>query len=367
MRGRPISSRLATAAAAAAAAVAATTLVSAAPADTGAAAAPPKLVTLFGVHGFSAGAQEVTVGSVDAATGALTWGPLFSTPPTFDSSADANFAVVNGQPAYLIATGNPESQSYELLTVYTNGTSARAPVRVPAADAYNLPFTEHLQRAGEPGLLVALGEGNGKNLSVLLIDAESGRTEVLDADATGDLDFIMGFPPGVSTRLQPGGAGGGAGGVFFFVAVTFDGARDVQNNVLVAFDVAAKRVSNAQMKFGGLVQSVAGWDSKGLVVATLIPSNSSERGSVVLVDPTVQSWAPIKTLFTFPAGTHPFMADAVVLGDTYIAIAQEDSPSFANKLLVGDLTQDPFKPRLVDFAFQDFCPWGAGSFGGLAG
>ena len=59
------------------------------------------------------------------------------------------------------------------------------------------------------------------------------------------------------------------------------------------------------------------------------------------------------------------MADSVVVGSTFVAIAQEDKPSFANKLLVGDLSASPFKPKLFDFPFEDYAPWGAGALGGL--
>lgn len=195
---------------------------------------------------------------------------------------------------------------------------------------------------------------------------------MLDSDASGDLDFIDGFPPGVSTKLQPGGKGGGEGGMFIFVAVVFGGAGDAgapaaQLNVLTVFDVAQRRVVNRAQVFDGLIQSVAGWDSAGLVVATLIPSNRSVAASIVLLDPAAQAWAPLRTLFTFDEAdpTHPFMADSVVIGDTFVAIAQADDP-FRNELLVGDLAAARFAPAVHDFEFQAYCPWGAGSFGGLA-
>ena len=362
----------------------------------------PSLLTIFGVHGFAASKQLVTCGTIAAATGALDWGALFATPSMFDSNVASFAADVGGAPAYLIPTGAPEGGGpYELITARLNGSVVRT-VTVADADRYNLPFAEHLQLAAEPGALVALGEGFEHNLSVLAIDAETGKVEVLDAG--DDLGFIMGFPPGVSGRINPGTPKGGAGGLFLFVAVVFgedEGAAAavagetgaaarrgggvklsargaaaaearrasgaspaVQLNVLTVFDVAARRVVSMQ-NFSGLIQSVAGWDSAGLVVATLIPSNSSERGSVVTLDPLAADFRPLQTLFTFPAGTHPFMADSVVVGDTFVAVAQEDSPSFMNKLLVGDLAESPFRPKLLDFPFNDYAPWGAGSLGGL--
>jgi len=358
----------------------------------------PSLLSIFGVHGFSGADQLVTAGRIAPATGALAWGPLFSTPPMFDSNVACFAASVAGAPAFLIPTGAPEGGGpYELITARLNGSIART-VAVADANRYNLPFAEHLQLAAEPGALVALGEGFDHNLSVVAIDAETGKVDVLDAGA--DLDFIMGFPPGVSGRINPGTPKGGRGGLFLFVAVVFGeedaaaapgGARAppskpvrlsargaaaaaarraagrapaAQLNTLTVFDVAARRVVSAQ-NYSGLIQSVAGWDAGGLVVATLIPADASSRGSVVLLDPLAAAFAPLKTLYEFPAGTHPFMADSVVVGNTFVAVAQEDSPSFANKILIGDLSETPFAPKLHDFPFNEFAPWGAGALGGL--
>ena len=68
----------------------------------------PSLLAIFGVHGFSGADQLATAGRIAPATGALAWGPLFSTPPMFDSNVACFAASVAGAPAFLIPTGAPE-------------------------------------------------------------------------------------------------------------------------------------------------------------------------------------------------------------------------------------------------------------------
>jgi hypothetical protein len=316
--------------------------------------------------GFDDQGQITQIATIDTATAAVTWGPVFHVAST-DYGCNVAFAVEgsNGSassapatPVYYVPDGSqmqPPPFAYAYHTVAApSGAFLRT---VNASSAQDMPFVGYDATVGRV-LGLGMAAGTADPPALVSFDPATGATTVDVADVD-----VQEMPTCVGVAARTGGGPRGDRGVFYF---TNGIIQKTNAQELVTFDVGDRSVTARLLYPDGLITAIAPWtnstDGAQRVLALLWPNAGPT--ALVALDPLARTWAPAVLATLPPAGSvTPIQGTMGVVGDHVYAILN-DRASGGHVLMSADVGARPVKPALMPID-DSHAPFGVYAFGGV--
>lgn len=307
--------------------------------------------------GFDDLGQITQIATINTATAAVTWGPVFHVAAT-DYGCNVAFAVEGATPVYYVPDGSqmqPPPLAYVYHTVAApTGSFLRT---VNATAAQDMPFVGYDPTVGRVlGLGMAAGTADPPGL--VSFDPATGATTVDVADVN-----VQEMPTCVGVAARTGGGPRGDRGVFYF---TNGIIQKTNAQELVTFDVGDRNVSARLLYPDGLITAIAPWtnatDGAQRVLALLWPNTGPT--ALVALDPLARTWAPDVLATLAPAGSvTPIQGTMGVVGNHVYAILN-DGASGGHVLMRADVGARPVRATLLPID-DSHAPFGVYAFGGV--